>query len=188
MPRKYSSRKKKSSRRKSSVRRGYKYGSSVRIRGHGAYKIGGGRLVRAASNKIKSLVKQAMPVVKKEARALVRKYAAPAGRAIGGSLAGKTGAAIGGMIGSKLGQTITGHGAYMITSNTLLRNGQIPEFRGRNNETRIRHRGFIGDVYGSTNFTIQNTVPLNPANPAFTWLSILLSQFEEYKIHGLVFI
>lgn len=52
---------------------------------------------------------------------------------------------------------------------------------------RISKREFLGDVVGSTAFTLTQ-YPLNPGYPAtFPWLSTIATSFEQYRIHGCVF-
>jgi hypothetical protein len=61
---------------------------------------------------------------------------------------------------------------------------------------RVCHREYIGDVVGSTSFSVSsianwsganNTAYINPSNPVlFPWLSHQSVLYEEYEIHGLV--
>lgn len=110
------------------------------------------------------------------------------GQAIGAMVGGPAGALVSHGLSAGLGK-IFGNGAYRISSNSILHGSQIPEFRDRRgrHETRVRHRGFIADISGTSAFT-NTSYSINPGNPAlFPWLSVLASQFEEYRVHGLVF-
>lgn len=103
-----------------------------------------------------------------------------------GSVFGPLGASAGSVAG-KLISRITGFGDYKVNSNTVLSNSAPPSFTSNGDGMHISHREFIGDISGSTAFSL-GTLPVNPAFPAtFPWLSQIAAYFEEYKFLGLVF-
>jgi len=93
-------------------------------------------------------------------------------------------------------RAITGMGDYKVTANSLVpgalgyeeKQDSLPAFGVIGRGTRIQHREFIQDIVSSsvasafsvTKFAIQ---------PAFTfpWLSTVASNYQEYKINGMVF-
>lgn len=115
----------------------------------------------------------------------------PIGQTLGsiaGSFAPGIGGTLGGIIGSglgKLGNMITGSGDYNIKENVLVRPGPVPSFGP--SSIRIQHKEYLGDLLGSTNFTL-SSYAINPGMQAsFPWLSSLASNFEQYHFNGLVF-
>lgn len=80
---------------------------------------------------------------------------------------------------------VTGSGAYRIRQNSLLSSGPVPNFGA--NEIRVSHREFLGNVMGSTGFLLRQ-FPLNPGQSiTFPWLSQLAANYEQYKMHGMIF-
>jgi hypothetical protein len=105
---------------------------------------------------------------------------------------------VGGKIGSWIGnaaqkifKSITGFGDYTVTSNSLLGldAASPPSFDTANGRTvRVKHREFIQDVSGSVAYVNQVVLPINPGLPnSFPWISNIASEFEEYRILGMVF-
>lgn len=82
----------------------------------------------------------------------------------------------------------SGHGNYSVSNNTILSpNSQIPQFSNLGQSVRCAHREFIGDINSSTAFALQSYA-INPGlSGTFPWLSAIANQFEQYKIHGLMF-
>ena len=110
------------------------------------------------------------------------------GHAIGEHLGGPLGGVLGGLAGGAVG-AITGTGAYTTHSNSLMAQ-QVPGIRnpGREGATQIRHREYIGDVKGSSGFTIQYQLPLNAAQAiTFPWMSNIARQFMQYQLNGVIF-
>ncbi len=118
------------------------------------------------------------------------------GSAIGNSLGGSTGGMLGGLAGNVLSH-IFGCGTYKVKKNSFVNGGAVPTFTAGNEEgMRVCHREYVGDVTGSTNFSvttvsgwdsINNAALINPSNPyLFPWLSSQSVLYEEYEIHGLV--
>lgn len=82
----------------------------------------------------------------------------------------------------------SGHGNYSVSNNTILSpNSQIPQFSNLGQSVRCAHREFIQDINSSTAFALQS-FSINPGlSGTFPWLSAIANQFEQYKIHGLMF-
>lgn len=137
---------------------------------------------------------------KKKASGPSRSYASkPRAKKKSGSVAGDIGAAVGGLIGqSALGRVIgkgasalyskiTGHGDYKVASNSLLMGTDPPSFNKSGRGTIVRHREFIQDIKGSTDFSV-TSIPINPGmNVGFPWLSQIAANYEEYVIRGMIF-
>lgn len=106
------------------------------------------------------------------------------------------GAQIGGHLGSMLGhgaqqliKHITGFGDYKIQANSLM--GGLydpPELHNYSNRSVvIRHREYLTDIVASSAFTLKSYA-INPGmNETFPWLSNVASNFEEYRITGMIF-
>lgn len=108
------------------------------------------------------------------------------GSLAGGYLGGPTGAALGGAAG-KLISSISGFGAYTVNKNSLAMGNTVPTFKQSSEGVVIAHREFIGDVSGSTAFSLAS-LSINPGLPStFPWLSTVAQNFEMYDMLGLVF-
>lgn len=83
-----------------------------------------------------------------------------------------------------------GSGDYTVARNSITEkaaNG-IPTMHKTEQSIVVRHKEYIGPVSGSTNFTVQKILQINPGNSvAFPWLAGVAARFQEYKIKGLVF-
>lgn len=112
-----------------------------------------------------------------------------------GSLLGPKGAALGATAGSMLSR-ITGVGDYKVKSNSIMTDttsfsGEVPAFGRTDNSTRIRHREFVTDItVGATPASFTNTAyVISPSNATlFPWLSSLAQNYQQYRIHGMVFV
>lgn len=98
----------------------------------------------------------------------------------------------GGAIGRQLGATLSkwlGAGDYTVAHNTILKSTQgIPSMHQTDEGVTIRHREYIGPVYGAQNFTVQSNFVLNPGMSAtFPWLSGIATKFQEYRVNGAVY-
>ncbi len=129
----------------------------------------------------------------KSASGIVRTLGSLGGTALGGYLGGPPGAALGSAIGSKAGDlfsSITGMGDYTVSYNTIVNADQTPVFRNKGRSVFVSHREYIQDVITSptaTAFRI-TSFDLNPAEPkTYPWLATIAQNFEEYRIHGMVF-
>lgn len=104
---------------------------------------------------------------------------------------GALGKNIGRWLGTGIG-SIFGSGDYTLNGmqpqyNTLTNGAQIPQFDRSRHSTVISHREYLGDIQGTTAFTIAE-YPLNPGVArTFPWLSSVAAQFQEYRIHGMIF-
>lgn len=115
------------------------------------------------------------------------------GAAIGGYLGGPPGAAIGSAVGSKAGDLfsqITGMGDYRVSYNTVVNPSQTPAFKTKGRSVFISHREYIQDIITAPvagAFAI-DSFEINPAlSSTFPWLATIAQNFEQYRIHGMVF-
>lgn len=98
---------------------------------------------------------------------------------------------VGKWLGSGIGQ-IFGSGDYTMAGpspqyNILTNGNQIPKFSTTHQTNLVCHREYLGDITGTTAFT-NRQYPLNPGMAAtFPWLSTIAQNYQEYKIHGLIF-
>lgn len=103
---------------------------------------------------------------------------------------------LGATAGNSLGASISkwlGSGDYTVTANTLVQrvgNGSpaIPEMHSGGQSIVVRHKEFLGEIVGSTGFTVQQTYDLNPGLAyTFPWLAEIARCFQEYRVRGMVF-
>lgn len=117
-------------------------------------------------------------------------YAPAAGSLLGNYISPGIGGAIGSAAGGLL-ASIAGHGAYAIKRNTVFFPDQVPLFTTKQDGSiRMQHREFITDVVSSSTAGAFNidTYPIDVANPtSFPFLSQIASNFEEWRMEGLVF-
>lgn len=102
-----------------------------------------------------------------------------------GDMAAAVGHGIGRIIGS--GDYETGP---MVKSNVLVNSTEVPQFEGLGRGNVVMHREYIGDVITSS--TIggfkNDSYTINPGNDrTFPWLSTIAQNYEQYKIHGMIF-
>lgn len=112
------------------------------------------------------------------------------GSAFGGPAGGALGSAVGG-VAADLFKQITGMGDYNVKNNSLFIQGDsTPMFRNSGRSVRITHREYISDIITSSvalSFKL-NSFLLNPAtSDTYPWLATIAQQFEQYRIHGMVF-
>lgn len=112
------------------------------------------------------------------------------GTAIGSLIgAGGAGGGIGRQIGAGLSRWL-GSGDYELSQNSLLESAgsSIPMMHKDGQSIVVRHKEFLGEISGSTGFTVQQTYNVNPglAN-TFPWLAAIAAKFQEYRILGMVF-
>ncbi len=115
----------------------------------------------------------------------------------GGALGTMFGApGVGSAVGTSLGGAISkwlGSGDYNVASNSIVKQSlkaaaSIPAMHNDGQTVVIRHKEYLGEIRGSTTFTVQRSYELNPANvETFPWLSTIASSFQEYKFRGVVF-
>lgn len=122
------------------------------------------------------------------------------GRLLGGAVGGLTGnSTIKGLaadLGDKLGDHVYdkarswfGRGDYTLKSNSLIGpGGEVVTFGG-DEGIRVRQREYLGPVFGSTPFSMQHQLIVNPGNPAcFPHLSRVAQYFQQYVINGCIFL
>lgn len=111
-----------------------------------------------------------------------------AGSIVGGPALGALGGIIGASAG-KLMNKITGEGDYNVRYNTILKPDSVPMFVDAGRSVIISHREYIQDIVsGAPNTFKIETFSVQPGdNGTFPWLSNIAGQFEEYRIHGMIF-
>lgn len=139
---------------------------------------------RAGANKPKQQPKPA-----RKAKARPRK-GHPAGtvlRAVGGGLGGFLGGDAGRSVGTAIGGVVSkifGFGDYTVRKNSLV--GGAPPVFGVPS-IRTRHREFIGNVTGTTEFTV-SSYSINPGLATFApWMSDVAKGFSKWTPKGIVF-
>ena len=116
----------------------------------------------------------------------------------GGTIGGMVGqAGVGSHLGTGLGASLSrwlGSGSYAVQSNSLLAaasrktSADIPAMHRTATSIIVSHKEYLGEILGSTTFSVLQTFPLNPGmSLTFPWLSGLATQFQEYRFRGLVF-
>lgn len=156
----------------------------ARVRGQGGF----------YTDKIVPVMQQVVP------KGTFARVGGTTGLAFGGAVSGPLGAKVGKTAGQALGNKIAkilGFGDYTVQENTISNRGKaimpgeaVPEFGVLGNETRVRHREYIGDiVVPSTPFAFNCTdYVINPGSTTtFPWLSNLAQQYQQYKFNGLIF-
>jgi len=115
-----------------------------------------------------------------------------AGRGIGSMFGrGNMGAGIGKWLGSGIG-SIFGSGDYTLSGpqpsyNVLTSSTQIPKFASSQQTNVVCHREYLQDIQGTAGFN-NSSFPLNPGmSTTFPWLSTIAQNYQEYRIHGLIF-
>lgn len=99
------------------------------------------------------------------------------------------GRTIGRFLGAGIG-SIYGSGDYKMTgtpANYNVLSGSIPQFSSNRATNVVCHREFLGNVNGTTAFT-NTAYPLQPGiGVTFPWLSPIAGNYQEYRIHGMMF-
>lgn len=115
-------------------------------------------------------------------------FGSVAGGVVGNMVAPGIGGTVGSLVGRGLGGVVArifGKGDYKVMENSLLRASSVPVFGS--NSIRIRHKEFLGDFTGSTEFSLRS-VSINPGlKESFPWLASIASNFEQYRVNGMVF-
>lgn len=109
-----------------------------------------------------------------------------------GTLTGFGGAKnIGRWLGTGIG-SIFGSGDYQMVGqqpgyNIFTSDKQIPKFETGERTNIVCHREYVGDMLSSVAFK-NNTYRVNPGNQSlFPWLNQVASQYQQYRIHGMIF-
>jgi hypothetical protein len=98
---------------------------------------------------------------------------------------------IGRWLGTGIG-SIFGSGDYQVvgqnpTYNVLANGNQIPKFSTTRATNVVSHREYLGDITGTTAFT-NRQYPINPGSSiTFPWLSTIAQNYQQYKMHGIIF-
>lgn len=98
---------------------------------------------------------------------------------------------VGKWLGSGIGQ-IFGSGDYQMVGqapsyNVLTNDRQIPKFSAGERTNIVCHREYLGDIDGTVGFT-NRPFALNPGdNRTFPWLSTVAKNYQQYRIHGMIF-
>lgn len=159
----------------------------------------------AARRKTVVVRKKKAPAVRRSVTTKVAKGRKSASNAVGSALGSALGAMFGGPAGGGLGgalgsgaqslfRSITGHGDYKVSSNTLLGGGagmstdSLPKFSAGGRGMRLQHREYIQDIFTAPVAGAFNIVKL-PLQPALTlpWASSVCQNYQEYKILGMIF-
>ena len=102
------------------------------------------------------------------------------------------GASVGSSLGAALSKWL-GSGDYTVGTNTIVKkvmkgSDSVPMMHQDGQSIVVRHKEYLGEVFGSEDFRVNQSFELNPGNSStFPWLSGVASHFQEYKIRGLVF-
>jgi hypothetical protein len=148
-----------------------------------------------ATAKVKALESRLAKLSVKKSKSKATPFAT-SGQIVGksvGSMFGRSGlgAGIGKWLGSGIG-SIFGSGDYTQVGpspayNVLTNAKQIPQFTTNAQTNIVCHREYLGDINGTASFN-NIAYPLNPGMPqTFPWLSSLAQNYQEYRIHGIVF-
>lgn len=148
---------------------------------------------RSSRSKPKSKSHRAAP---KKPRASANPPSQPRRQRRGPSFLGSVGSALGSSFGlSSVGRAagdwlsrITGMGAYSVRSNSLMLDGAHgPPVFNPDGSIVVNKREYLGDVSGSTAFTL-NAYAINPGfSDSYPWLSGLANLFEQYEILGQIY-
>ena len=114
------------------------------------------------------------------------------GTAVGSMFGAPTiGSGVGRWLGKGIG-SIFGSGDYEMVGqnpsyNVLTNGAQIPKFSTTRATNVVSHREYLGDITGTTAFT-NRKFPINPGSAiTFPWLSTIAQNYQQYRIHGLIF-
>lgn len=98
---------------------------------------------------------------------------------------------VGKWLGSGIG-TILGSGDYQMMGerpkyNVLASDVQVPQFSTTRQTNIVCHREYLTDIVGTSGFNITKYA-VNPGiQGTFPWLSTLAQNYQEYRIHGIIF-
>jgi hypothetical protein len=100
-----------------------------------------------------------------------------------------SGATIGTGLGAALSRWL-GMGDYTVNQNSIVSraSNSVPSMHKNDQTVVIRHREYIGPISGTTSFAVAYELPINPGLAStFPWLSGIATNFQEYKIRGMVY-
>lgn len=166
------------------------YANLRALQGDGYYGLVG---VETNPGPPKPKVKAKVKVVEVVKRATKKKSSVGSNRSLGS----RVGSSIGGFVGDlahKAIMGISGMGDYTVTDNTIyagsVRSQGPPQFlqSSRPGTYRATHREYIADVFSTGPDFNTTRYPITPASVAtFPWLAAIAANFEEFRIHGMVF-
>jgi hypothetical protein len=139
-------------------------------------------------NSSSSVAKQEVTALGKILRSIGSIGGGAAGSMLGSSAAGaKMGNGLGAMISRWMGQ-----GDYTVSSNSIVQkasaSGMIPNMHKDGQSIIVRHKEYLTEIRGATNFTVCNEFDINPGLPTtFPWLSAVAAQYSQYRIRGMVY-
>lgn len=106
-----------------------------------------------------------------------------------GRLTGLPGAdRLGHLLGARISK-IFGQGDYVVAgspSRNVL-SGSIPQFSSTQATNIVCHREYIGDITGTTAFTVSSYNIQPGVTGTFPWLAGIAANYSQYRIHGMVF-
>lgn len=139
------------------------------------------RVVRQPrQQKSQSVTNQQTPLLKKLAEGLGNAILPGVGGTVADSLYDT---------GSSLLKSIIGAGDYRVDENSIVSNS-VPQFATANRSIRVAHREYIKDIVSSdiAGKFRSDSFRINVADSVtFPWLSALATNYQEYKVHGMVF-
>jgi len=152
--------------------------------------------IKTKRNKNKKLNKDVKKVQRDLSRISIKAKKTPfadagaiAGRGVGRFFGIPNADKIGRWLGSGIG-SIFGSGDYEMVGGTPGYNvlaGHPPQFSSSRATNIVCHREYLGDIAGTTNFAITEYA-LNPGmQQTFPWLSSVAANYQQYRIHGMVF-
>lgn len=147
------------------------------------------RAITALANKMKTVTIQ--PKKKKVPKTPFADAGAIIGNGIGNMFGFPHAKGIGRWLGTGIG-SIFGSGDYQIVGsepsyNVLTNGNQIPKFSSTRQTNIVSHREYLGDISGTAGFS-NRKFPINPGSAiTFPWLSTIAQNYQQYKIHGLIF-
>jgi hypothetical protein len=98
---------------------------------------------------------------------------------------------VGKWLGSGIG-SILGSGDYQMMGsspkyNVLVSDVQVPQFSSNRQTNIVCHREYLTDIVGTSGFNLTKYA-VNPGlQETFPWLSTLAQNYQEYRIHGIIF-
>jgi len=89
---------------------------------------------------------------------------------------------------SKSGPSTSNRQASVAAAYATRTEGRAPRVTASRDSCRVVHREFIGNITGTTAYTLSQQLAVNPGLAAtFPWLSVMAQAWEEYKFHKLRF-
>lgn len=90
---------------------------------------------------------------------------------------------LGGLALKHLSRAVTGHGDYHMSATASLNKQDVSFGSG---DTTISHSEYVGDITGSTGFSL-SSYKLNPTNATiFPWLANQATCYQEFEIEGMI--